>query len=137
MIGERLQVQHDGREVELVARASEAPQAHALEAMWVFRCAKRISTLFLSSRDFANSSVRMMARVMSRASSFTARGTLRQGMFGQHFGFSGQGPQSGAYRRSREAPWRSRKSRAASSRARYRRPAARKIRELLGALERE
>ena len=36
-------------------------------------CAKRISTLFLSSRDLPNSGVRMMARVMSRASSLTAR----------------------------------------------------------------
>jgi hypothetical protein len=33
MVGERLQVLHDGGEVELVARTSEASQPHTLEAM--------------------------------------------------------------------------------------------------------
>jgi hypothetical protein len=61
---------------------------------WVFRCANRISTLFLSSRDFSNSGVAMSARAWSRASSFTSRGTLRQETFGQHFDFKGQGSQS-------------------------------------------
>jgi hypothetical protein len=33
MLCQRLQVLHDGSEVELVARAGKAPQAHALESM--------------------------------------------------------------------------------------------------------
>ena len=33
MLGERLQVLHDSSEVELIARAAEAPQAHAFEAV--------------------------------------------------------------------------------------------------------
>ena len=33
MLRERLEVLHDSREVELIARAAKAPQAHALEAV--------------------------------------------------------------------------------------------------------
>ena len=40
MFGERLQVLHDGCEMELVARASETPQAHAFEAMMGFQMRK-------------------------------------------------------------------------------------------------
>jgi hypothetical protein len=94
VVRERLEVLYDGREVELVACAGQAAQAHAFEAMVGLRCAKRISTPFLSSRDRSNSGVAISTRARSRASSFTSRGTLRPGAFGQHFAFKGQGSQS-------------------------------------------
>src|SRR5262245_57159523 len=77
------------------SRAPDSPRRRMRsKPWWVFRCAKRISTLFLSSRDFSNSGVPMRARAWSRASSFTSRGPLRQVSFGQHLGFNGHGPQS-------------------------------------------
>jgi hypothetical protein len=44
---------------------------------WVWRCAKRISTRFRSSRDLANAFVFMFRRATSRASSWRSRGILR------------------------------------------------------------
>ena len=86
---------------------------------WVFRCAKRISTRFLRSRDFrnaypelaasqhANSRVHgsgcatangnlvfILRRATSRASSSRSRTMRRAGMAGQHLGFSGHTRQS-------------------------------------------
>ena len=58
------------------------------------RCANSISTRFRSWRDCSKASVLTSARATSRASSWMLRGILRSGAFGQHFDFSGQGPQS-------------------------------------------
>src|SRR6266568_510346 len=94
MVGEGLQVLHDGGEVELIASAGKAPQPHTLETVVVFRCAKRISTFLRSLRDLANSGVPIKARVASRASSCTSRGIFRKIILGVHLGLSGHGPQS-------------------------------------------
>jgi hypothetical protein len=90
--GERLEVLHDGREVELVACAGEAEQPQPLEG--VFRCAKRISSCFLSSRDLMNAGVPISRRAASRASSWRSRGILRDGSLGQHRIFNRQTSQS-------------------------------------------
>ena len=53
------------------------------------KCAKRISTRFLSSRDLANAFVLIFRRATSRASSISSRTIRREGMLGQHFCFNG------------------------------------------------
>src|SRR5260370_40384082 len=74
------------------SRAPEKPRNRIRPKPWcVFRCAKRISTFLRSLRDLANSGVPIKARVASRASSCTSRGTFRKVMFGVHLGLSGHG----------------------------------------------
>jgi len=58
------------------------------------RWANSISTFFLCRREVTQASVLAMARALSRAASWIDRETLREGMFGQHVGFSGQASQS-------------------------------------------
>jgi len=43
VVCQRFEVLHDGGEMELVACTGDAAQAHSLEAVMVFKCAKRIS----------------------------------------------------------------------------------------------
>ena len=86
---QRLQVLHNGCEVELVARTGEPPQAHAFEAMMGLEVRKRISTFLRSSRDLSNSGGPINARAWSRVFSLRSRGILRCGVFGQHLGLIG------------------------------------------------
>jgi hypothetical protein len=55
--------------MEFVARAGQTSEPHALEACWIFRCAKRISTRLRSSRDFMKAFDPINRRAISRASS--------------------------------------------------------------------
>jgi hypothetical protein len=58
------------------------------------RWANSISIRLRLRRDCSNAVVLASALATSRASSWMLRGILRSGAFGQHLGFSGQGPQS-------------------------------------------
>jgi hypothetical protein len=59
-----------------------------------FKCANRISIFLRSCRDCSKPSVPANDRATSRACSWTSRGILRDGSFGQHCGLSGQTSQS-------------------------------------------
>src|SRR5213079_272027 len=59
-----------------------------------FKCANRISIFLRSHRDRSKASVPANDRATSRACSWTSRGILRDGSFGQQVGFSGQRSQS-------------------------------------------
>jgi hypothetical protein len=66
MFCQRLQVLHDGCEVELVARAGEAPQAHALEAMMGLEVRKaHLDLLALVARLVELRRTRQGARVIA------------------------------------------------------------------------
>src|SRR3954453_6058294 len=59
-----------------------------------FKCANRISIFLRSCRDCSKPSVPANDRATSRACSWTSRGILRDGSFGQHCGLSGHISQS-------------------------------------------
>src|ERR1700746_3311832 len=68
------------------SRAPESPLSRIRSKPWcVFKCAKRISTRFRSSRDLANAFVFIFRRAVSRASSWISRGILRASAVVQHF----------------------------------------------------
>src|SRR3984893_9814591 len=60
------------------SRAPESPLSRIRSKPWcVFKCAKRISTRFRSSRDLVNAFVFIFRRAIARASSWISRGILR------------------------------------------------------------
>ena len=77
------------------SRAPERPRSrNRSKPWWVFKCAKRISTRFLSSRDLANAFVFICRRATLRASSCRSRGILRAASLVQHLALRGQASQS-------------------------------------------
>ena len=82
MAGERLEVLHDGCEVELVARAGETPQPHALEAMMGLEVRKsHLDLLALIARLFelrrTHEAASMIAGILMDVACDLARGRVR------------------------------------------------------------
>jgi hypothetical protein len=72
-----------------------------------FKCANRISIFLRSRRDCSKPSVPANDRETSRACSWTPRGILRDGSFGQHRGLSGHTSQPSTEASCPRAPCRS------------------------------
>jgi len=94
MVRERFEVLHGGREVELVARAGEAAQTHALEAMVGLQVRKaHLDPLPLIAGLLELRRAHERARMVTGLFVHGAR-HFALGQFGQHFDFRRQGPQS-------------------------------------------
>ena len=82
MAGERLEVLHDGGEVELIACPAETPQAHTLEAVMGFEVRKsHLDLLALVARLFelrrTHEAAGMIAGILMDVACDLARGRVR------------------------------------------------------------
>src|SRR5262245_52588177 len=94
MVGECLQVLHDGGEMEFVACTGKAPQPHTLETVVRLEVRKTHLDLLALVAGFGELWCPIKARVVSRASSCTSRGIFRKVILGVHLGLAEHGPQS-------------------------------------------